>query len=149
MNIQIRWQALKTLEMRNILATILLSVFVMATNGQEIKNYDLEVDFNIPKRIIKVSGKVNIDFQDQDSIILVLWKNSNIEEILVDGERAVYSFDTIGKSPNYYIPNGGKLIIKNTKGENIKTCIFSYSCDMSNVGGWAKSFSEDWIELGF
>lgn len=136
--------------MKKIITVTLLSLFVSGIFGQEIKHYELKVDFDILQRKINVEGTIEIDFQNKDSITLVLWKNTNIHSIKFDKEGVDYSFDTICKSPNYYIQNGGKLIIRNIQKKNCsKPIYFAYTCDMSNVTGWAKSFSEDWIELGF
>jgi hypothetical protein len=136
--------------MKKIFTATLFSLSLSALFGQEIKHYDLIVDFNIIQKKIDVKVTIEIDYQDKDSLILVLWKNTKIQNILFDKESADYSFDTTCKSPNYYIPDGGKLIIKNIKKKNYsKPIYFSYTCDMKNIAGWAKSFSEDWIELGF
>jgi Peptidase family M1 domain len=138
--------------MKKIIAVVLFNLFITFTFtfGQVVKHYDLKVTFDVPQRTIDVTGRINLDFQGQDSITFVLWKNTKIEKLLMDNEQVNYSFDRKCKSPNYYIPNGGKLVIKNKKKrDNNKTIHFAYKCDMRNVSGWAKSFSEDWIELGF
>lgn len=136
--------------MKKLITVTLFSLFVSGIFGQEIKHYELKVNFDILQRKIDVKGTIEIDFQDKENITLALWKNSNIQSIMFDKESADYSFDTICKSPNYYIQNGGKLIIRNIKKKNYaKPIYFAYTCDMKNVTGWAKSFSEDWIELGF
>jgi hypothetical protein len=136
--------------MKNILTILFFFLLTIVAYGQEVKHYDLKVKFNVPKRIIEVEGNVNIDLNNQDSITFTLWKGSYIDNITIDGKSVDYSFDTIGISPNFYIPNGGKLIIKNIKKTQEEVPIhFIYKCNMENVAGWAKSFSDEWIELGF
>ncbi|MDY6916100.1 MAG: M1 family aminopeptidase [Candidatus Cloacimonadota bacterium] len=135
--------------MRTIISSTLFVFFVSLVYGQEIKHYNLNVDFDVSKKTIDVAGTIDIDFQEQDSVNLVLWKNTDITDIYVKNKNIEYSFDTICKSPNYYIPNGGSLTIKKIKNMKTETIHLSYKCDMRNVSGWANSFSEDWIELGY
>jgi len=136
--------------MKKILTLLHLFLLITIAFGQEVKHYELKVKFNVPKRIIDVEGTVNFDLDNQDSITFTLWKNADIKNITINGKKVDYSFDTIGKSPNYYIPNGGKLTIKNIKKNKEEVPIhFAYTCNMENVTGWARSFSDEWIELGF
>ena len=129
---------------------ILMLVCYFVTPAQEIKNYMLDVDIDVAKRKLDVQGTIEIDFQNKDSITLLLWENTTIHEINIGEDNVEYSFDTSGTSPIIYIPNGRKLVLKNIKDKNtISTIKFSYTCDMKKAGGWAKSFSEDWIELGY
>ena len=74
--------------MKKLFTITLFSLFVSVIIGQEIKHYDLNVNFNILNKKIDVKGTIEIDFQNQDSIILALWKNSNIDKILVNKESA-------------------------------------------------------------
>ena len=74
--------------MKKLCTITLFSLFVSVIIGQEIKHYDLNVNFNILNKKIDVKGTIEIDFQNQDSIILALWKNSNIDKILVNNESA-------------------------------------------------------------
>jgi len=136
--------------MKKLFAITLFSLMVPSIFGQEVKHYDLNVDVDVLQRKIDVNGTVDVDFQGQDSLTLVLWENTTIQSIIIDNERAVYSFDTAGESPIYYIPDGGKLVLRNIQGKHISLPVyFAYSCDMKHVTGWAKSFTEDWIELGY
>jgi len=136
--------------MKKTIAFSLCCLFVSAISGQEIRHYDLKVDFDVGQKRITVAGTVDIDFQGQDSIALVLWKYTDIHSIKVDNKNAEYSFDTAGKSPNQYIPDGGKLTLRNIEAQKQSVPVyFSYGCDMQNVSGWAKSFTDDWIELGY
>lgn len=136
--------------MKNILKAMLFFFFTTIVFGQEVKHYNLKVDFNVTQRIIEVEGNIIIELKNQDSITFTLWKDTKIENITIEGKKVAYSFDTSGKSPNYYIPNGGKLTIKNIKNITKELPIhFAYTCNMENVKGWARSFSDEWIEIGF
>lgn len=135
--------------MKKIFATLHFLLLISIAFAQEVKHYDIKVKFNVPKRILEVAGTVNLHLNNQDSITFALWKNTDIKSITIDGKSVDYSFDTIGKSPIYYIPNGGRLTIKNIEKKEEVPIHFVYTCDMKNVTGWAKSFSEEWIELGF
>ncbi len=136
--------------MKKTVAITFFSLLVSAMLGQEVKHYDLKVDFDVVHKMIAVKGTVNIDFQDQDSLTLALWKYTDIDNIQFDSDRADYSFDTAGGSPSPYIPEGGKLILRNMNSRKHSVPVyFSYTCDMKNVSGWAKSFTDDWIELGY
>ena len=134
--------------MKKILTTLVLFSFVIIALGQQAKHYDFKVKFDIPQRRIDVEGTINFDLNNQDSIVFILWKNTNIKSITIDGKKANFSFDTIGELPYRYC-DGGKLIIKNfVSNANIVPIHFVYTCNMENVSGWAKSYSEEWIELG-
>ena len=136
--------------MKTTIATAIFSLLACAISGQEIIHYDLKADFDVRQKRVAVTGTVDIDFQGQDSIMLVLWKYTDIRNIKVDTEYADYSFDTAGLSPNQYIPDGGKLVIRNIHAQKQSVPVyFSYACDMQQVSGWAKSFTDDWIELGY
>ena len=136
--------------MKTTIATALFSLLACAISGQEIRHYDLKADFDVGQKKVEVEGTVDIDFQGQDSIMLVLWKYTDLRSIKVDTEYADYSFDTAGKSPNQYIPDGGKLVLRNFDAPKQSVPVyFSYACDMQKVSGWAKSFTDDWIELGY
>jgi len=136
--------------MKKNLATLVFFILAGISFGQEVKHYDFNVKFDIPQKKIDVEGTVSLDLNNQDSIIFTLWKNTDIKNITVGGESVSFSFDTIGKSPISYIPNGGQLTIKNiTKKSDAIPIHFAYTCNMENVTGWAKSFSDKWIELGF
>lgn len=136
--------------MRKTVVIVFLSMLGSTMFGQEVKHYDLQVDFDVVHKKIAVKGTVDIDFQAQDSLTLALWKYTDIDIIRFDSNRADYSFDTASESPNPYIPDGGKLILRNMKpGKQSVPAYFSYTCDMNSVSGWAKSFTDEWIELGY
>ena len=136
--------------MKKILTTLLFFALTTAIFGQKVKHYDFKVKFDIPQKKIDVEGIINIDMNNQDSIIFTLWKDTDIKNITIGGKSVSFSFDTIEKSPIAYIPNGGKLTIRNIKKQpDVVPIHFAYTCNMENVTGWAKSFSEKWIELGF
>ena len=136
--------------MKKNIAILGLFLVLSTLSGQQIKYYDLELKINVPERKIDVNGTVQIDLNDEDSISLILWKNTDINSINIDKKQVDYLFDTLGQSPNYFIPNGKSLTLKNLKSDKDEITVnFSYNCNMDNVTGWAKSFTEEWIELGF
>lgn len=136
--------------MKTIKTTLFFLILTTTVFGQEIKNYYLNVKFDVPQRKIEVKGTINLDLDKQDSITLTLWKNTDIKSITIAGKSVDFSFDKEGKSPIYYIPNGRKLTIRHiTDSEKPVPIHFAYTCNMENVTGWAKSFSDEWIELGY
>jgi hypothetical protein len=136
--------------MKTIKLTFLFFLLTQVVFGQEIKNYDLHVKFDVPQRKIEVNGIINLYLDRQDSITLTLWKNTDIKSITIANKSVDFSFDKEGKSPIYYIPNGGKLILRHIAESQKPVAIhFAYSCNMENITNWAESFSEDWIQLGF
>ena len=136
--------------MKRLAGILLFILLVTGLAGQEINHYDLNVKINASAKTLDVNGEINIDFKGSDSIEFVLWKKTKIRSIRFGSENAVYSFDTINKSPIFYIPDGAKLSIRHISGANSKKPLsISYTCDMQNVTGWAKSFKDEWTELGF
>ena len=136
--------------MKFLFSIILLFLIALKCNSQECVSYNFDVKFDVTEKKIKVNGDVLIDFQGQDSIALVLWKNSAIHSISINKTSAIYHFDTISKSPVRYIPKGGNLIIFDPqKNKGIQKVTFNYTCDMHNVDSWATSFSENWIEVNY
>lgn len=116
----------------------------------EIKSYQFNVEIDVKRKLINVEGDVEIDFKNGDSINLILWGKTIIKEIEYDGQPLVYIFDTISKSPIMYIPDGRMLTVKNPhKSTGIQTVSFKYECNMNNVSGWGRSFTDDWIEIGY
>lgn len=136
--------------MKKIPAILLFPLLTAAISGQEIKHYDLKVIFNVPQRKMEVIGNIDMDLNNQDNVTYTLWKDTDIKNINIAGGNVDFSFDTVGESPIYYIPNGGKLTVRNiAKSKKTVPIHFSYTCNMENVTGWAKSFSDEWIELGY
>lgn len=130
------------------LAFILFSS--ISSYGQEIKSYNLNVKIDVESKMLEINGIVLIDFKGHDRISLILWKNSEIHKIKSNGTDIRYSFNTKSKSPIIYIPNGGKLSLANpSKSTKAQAVYFNYDCDMRNVSGWGKSFTDEWIELGY
>jgi hypothetical protein len=126
---------------------ILLSAF---SYGQEILSYDLNVNIDVISRKLNVKGSAKIDFNNSDSISLVLWKNTVIQSISSKETPLRYTFDTVSPSPVMYIPGGGRLVVcRPAQSNEIQSIYFEYDCDMHNLTGWAKSFSEDWIEINY
>jgi hypothetical protein len=118
--------------------------------GQEIKSYDLSVKIDVNAKNVDVSGFVNINFKGKDSIDLILWKNSTIKSITGNKTSIKFFFDTLSASPIMYIPNGRKLTLtKSANTNDEQSVVFEYSSCMNGLNGWAKSFTNDWIELNF
>jgi hypothetical protein len=106
----------------------------------------VEIDVVTKKVIVK--SIVSADFENKDTLELVLWKNTSIREIKSDEILLDYSFDTLSKSPVMFIPGGSPLNIIRPKGDKKNHIIkLNYTCDMSNLSGWAKYFTKEWIEL--
>jgi len=136
--------------MKMLIIINLLFSFSIITYGQEIKSYNLDINIDVKLKQINVKGTIDIDFEKQDSISLVFWKNSTIHEISSKQNSVSYTFDTLSSSPITFIRNGRKLSLKNPEnGDDIQTIFFSYECDMSDVFGFGKSFLEEWIEIGY
>ena len=134
--------------MRIVLPLIILIIIGSPIHGQEISSYDFDMNINVLSKKIHVKCTVEIDFNDKDNIIFVLWKNTKIHSISCKQEDIYYFFDTLSPSPVMFIPNGGSLNIKKPEGnEEKQTILFEYECDMKELSGWAKAFSEEWIEL--
>jgi hypothetical protein len=104
---------LKGRNMKNILALLVVCMWTIVVCGQEVKHYDFKVKFIIVQKKIDVKGVINLDLNNQDSITFTIWKNTVIKSITIAGKCVNFSFDTTAKSPIYYIPDGGKLIIRN------------------------------------
>ena len=119
-------------------------------NAQEISFYDFTVKIDVPSKTVFVDGFINADFKNQDTLSLVLWKYSSIKEINNSDKNIKFYFDTLTASPIMYIPNGRKLIVVKSDNDSSKQSVyFNYSCDFSDLNGWANSFAENWIELNF
>lgn len=117
-------------------------------SAQIVTSYDLDVNIDAGSQTVYVNGVVDIDFERQDSVALILWKNTLIREITCNDEPLNYAFDTLSASPIMYIPNGSELTITKMPGSQQKQSIkFVYECDMSQLNSWANSFTEEWIEL--
>jgi hypothetical protein len=134
-------------------AVLVFLTFILLSTisfGQEIKSYNLNVKIDIESKKLEVEGFLEIDFNNQDSISLILWKNSTIYTISSNSTDVQYTFNTKSKSPIIFIPNGGKLTLANpAKGNNLQSIFFKYDCDMQDVSGWGKSFTDEWIEVGY
>ena len=136
--------------MKSISLSAFLLFFIFQAKTQVITSYNLNVKIDVESKKLFVKGDIQIDFGNQDSIVLVLWKNSNIHSITKGKDKINFRFDTLSESPIMYIPNGRKLIVyKISQGSNIQTFNFDYESSMKDVNGWARSFTEDWIELNF
>lgn len=115
--------------------------------GQEITSYDFDVKIDVKSKEVFVKGFINIDFKDKDTITFLLSKNSVINEISSTNANIKYEFDTASASP-MYIPDGKNLIvIKSEKDAGNQSLLIDYRLNASQINGWAKSFTEDWIEL--
>jgi hypothetical protein len=132
------------------LASAVLILFSTLTYGQEILSYYLDVNIDVSSKKLNVKGSAKIDYKNSDSISLILWKNTIIKSISSKETLIRYTFDTSSPSPVMYIPGGGRLVVyKPSQSNEIQDICFEYDCDMHDLTGWAKSFSEDWIEINF
>lgn len=148
--LNILWTTKKYNNMRVALICLFLVVITSQIKAQEIKSYDLSVKIDVLSKKLHVEGIVSIDFKNRDSISLLLWKNTNIQSIALNQVPVKYSFDTAKPSPILYIPDGGSLIITNpVKSTERQSVFFKYDCNMHGLNGWAKSFTDDWIEINF
>lgn len=131
-----------------VIITFLVAFFQI--NAQEISFYDFKVKIDVHSKKVFVDGFINADFKDKDTLNLVLWKYSSIKEINNKNKNIKFYFDTLTTSPIMYIPNGRKLIVVKPNYDSSKQSLFfNYSCDFSELNGWANSFAENWIELNF
>jgi len=136
--------------MKTVISFFFLAFITSKIYGQEIKAYNFNVRIDVVSKRLYVKGTIDIDFKGKDTISVVLWKNSNIHSIIRNQKQVKYFFDTISPSPIMYIPNGRNLLIyKQTKSKENQSIIFDYDCDMHELSGWARSFSENWIELNY
>jgi hypothetical protein len=136
--------------MKTALVFLALIVLSSMSNGQEIKSYNLNIKIDAGSKKIEVEGFLDIDFKNQDSISLILWKNSTIYTISSNSTGVRYIFNTLSKSPIIYIPDGAKLTLANpAKVNGSQSIFFKYDCDMHDVSGWGKSFTDEWIEIGY
>jgi hypothetical protein len=115
--------------------------------AQEISYYDFDVNIDIKSKEIFVEGFIDIDFRDKDSITFILTKNSSINEISSKNAEIKFEFDTVSPPP-MYMPGGRNLSIRKSKGSgDMQSILFNYKIDAGQIGGWAQSFTEEWIEL--
>lgn len=134
--------------MRTFITYFITFVIIGQTLAQEIKFYDFDINIDILEKKLHVKCIIDIDFEDNDSISFLLWKNSTIHSISYRENPLSYVFDTVPSAPIMFIPNGRSLILKKIDGTDREQKIkFDYECDMSGLRGWGKSFSEEWVEL--
>jgi len=135
--------------MKNLLIIIIL-LFAVQVIGQEIKSYDFNLYIDVRSKSILVEGNMEADFNGNDSILLILWGNSEIHSVEINNKKTSFFRDTTSPSKNMYIPGGKNLIIyKPNKAKSPVEINIKYSCNFKDLNGWAKSFSDDWIELAF
>ncbi|HVO74491.1 MAG TPA: hypothetical protein VMT35_10750, partial [Ignavibacteriaceae bacterium] len=128
-------------------AFIFFLLISIQSYAQEILSYNLDIKIDVKPKTILVKGFIDMDFKDKDSITFALWKNSSINEISGKDAEIKYEFDTASPPP-MYMPNAGNLIISKAKGSRgNQSILFNYKIDAGLINGWAKSFTEDWIEL--
>ncbi len=132
----------------------LILIFLILTphllRGQEVHSYNLDVYINMENKSIHVDGYLEIDFSNEDSLNFTLCKYTRIERIEINQIPCNYRFDSLGDSPNFFVPNGKNLTINKPfeaigPNHNIH---FVYTSDMSFLGrSWEGVFSEEWLEL--
>ena len=135
---------------RKAVIIIFFPVAVFQLYAQEISFYDFVVKIDVPSKKVFVEGFINADFENTDTLQLVLWKYSSLTEINNKDNSIKFYFDTTAPSPIMYIPNGSRLTVVKPDNESRKQSLhFIYTCDFSRLNGWANSFAENWIELNF
>jgi hypothetical protein len=136
--------------MKTIFICILCGFVTIQLTGQEIKSYNLNVNIDTKTKKLHVEGLIDIDYGSRDTISLVLWRNSNIQSINFSRTPLRFIFDTISPSPSIYIPDGRKLnVIRPGGSKEHQSVFFKYESDLSDLNGWSRVFSEDWIELNY
>ena len=136
---------------RKFLLFQLLGLFTIVIYGQKVVEYNMNLRIGLEQREVNVSGKLLIDFDDQDSITFYLWRNSTIKSIICCTKEVAYTFDSIKPLPLPFIGNAGKLVVANPRcGESLQQIEFEYHCDMQrNMVGFGKIFTDAWIEMGY
>lgn len=136
---------------KKIILFQLLSILTMALYGQEVVQYNMDVKIRAEQKQVDINGTLTVDFENQDSIIFFLWRNSTIEKVICAGKEVTYSFDTINPLPLPFIGNAGKLVVANPKrGSELQLIKIEYQCNMQrNMVGFGKVFSDVWIEMGY
>jgi hypothetical protein len=136
--------------MKELYVFIVLILLSLMTHGQEITSYELNVKIDVESENIQVKGLIDIDFKNNDSISLVLWKNSTIHSITSNQSQVRFYFDSVSTSPIMYVPDGRNLIIYKPGKSTVKQFfLFDYECDMHKLYGWGRSFSEYWLNEAF
>lgn len=133
--------------------TYLLVAFTVLTTfvyGQQIKSYDLDVAINMALKTINVKGTIAIDFEAQQSITTVLWKNTKINSIQVNNHPARYVFESDKPTPIIFIDEGRGLIFNNsTKQSGTVEFVVDYDSDFTGMETSAEAFTEEWLQIGF
>ncbi len=136
--------------MKKIYLTIILTCITVLIYGQQIKSYDLDVSIDVPTKKIKVEGSINIDFENQEHISTVMWKNTIIHAIKVNNSPVSYSFETSKPSPIIFIDEGRGLIISNPSTKpGIVSLYVNYEADFTGMETSAESFTDDYLQIGF
>ena len=121
-----------------------------AQESPRIVSYDLTVQIDVPNRQVEVGGSFEVDFQDSDSISLVLWRHARIDTLRHSSREITYRFDTLAPAPAQFIPDGRTLTLYRPAGADDRCRINTrYTLYMQEVQGPAKSFNDHWIELGY
>ena len=111
----------------------------------------MDVKIDVDQKKVDVNGTLLIDFKNQDSITLYLWRNTTMYKVISEKNNVSFTFDTLKALPLPFIGNAGKLVVQNPKTRRESQQIqFEYSCDMSrNMAGFGKTFTDEWIEMGY
>lgn len=137
--------------MNKIILIQLISILTISLYGQEVKSYNMDVKINVEQKKLDVKGTLLIDFENQDSITFYLWRNTTMTSITNDNKEVAFTFDTLKPLPLPFIANAGKLVVANpNKGNETQSIQIEYCCDMQqNMVGFGKTFTEEWIEMGY
>ncbi len=112
-------------------------------------HYDLEVDIDVAARTVAVKGWLDVGTDNLKSG-MVLWRDSRINSIEIDGKAVDYKLDTAAKSPVAHIRGGCPLRVGMSSAGSVGGRLWlDYVCHMGDCDGWEQSFGDDWIELGY
>ena len=98
---------------------LLFSPMLRAQESPRIVSYDLTVQIDVPNRQVEVGGSFEVDFQDSDSISLVLWRHARIDTLRHSSREITYRFDTLAPAPAQFIPDGRTLTLYRPAGAEI------------------------------
>ena len=130
------------------IATTLFCLFSFAVFGQEVNSYRLSVKIDEKQNKLYVDGFLDIDFKGKDSITFLLWKNTVIDDVSIDGVILNYKFDKDSVKQSLFVPNARSLlVVRNNKSNEMQSVHISYNSTIINLISWEGAFSEEWIEL--
>ncbi|MCD8072897.1 MAG: hypothetical protein LUE10_06980 [Alistipes sp.] len=137
--------------MEKVLIISVIFCLPMYLFAQQVRHYDLAVDITMADKTVDVTGFFEIDWEDVDSVRMILWNETDIRSIGTCGVRPMNYRHDREAIPSIYIPNGGQLVIYRDK-ESPQQCkiYVDYMCDMAGLRpGFGKCFEDMWLNIGF